>query len=614
MGTSEVHTVDMWHISQLGSFSVGRATWLVMCAALMSTANSSRQIPPQMLQHLNQLTKGTASPPPPTPQLPTRVVDTPDGKYLVDRVPSKGNGWLRARGIQYAEHPVGDLRWQPPVPMVPTVEVKEALDYGDDCINAPWYNVIIGIGLRSGMSEKCLYLNVYAPLDESGNISTPKPVMVWFYGGSFVFGGSDKYNGDGMFEYRRDVVIVTVNYRLGALGFLGGETIASSTSDGSSGNFALQDTRAALMWVQKNIASFGGDPSTVTIFGESAGSSLVECHLVAPKSNGLFHRAIMQSGAFDNYTIQAEPDLHFKEFVSYTNCKASLDKADLMKCLRAIPIIDATDTGLYQAISKSDADGIFSPEVDGVELMETPEMSAATGKFNKVDAVIAGTNLNEGRFLMPLTMPVPNAPDSSEEDLRAWLSQNYDPDYTSDITKFVNEAIKIYSDYLQENGAWETASKMYTDSQYRCPTERSIWWLNKFGAVNATSSFVYQLTHKPKIMDTIGPILFLLEWCDLLIPCENMTKVSMGVGHTSDVFMLWNNSDQSDEDRIVGRTMIDFWQSFAATGAPRKLPHYWPPYGSQNLTLDLNIETSANTIYQDRCNFWHKVHRVPYTT
>merc|ERR1719454_2400142 len=121
-------------------------------------------------------------------------------------------------------------------------------------------------------------------------------------------GGTTSYTADGIFSHRQNAVLVTANYRLGALGFIGGKAIAKSTVDGSSGNFGLQDTRLVLEWVRRNIASFGGDPHRVTIFGESSGASLVETHLSAPRSNGLFRNAIIQSGAFDNYTVQPDPE------------------------------------------------------------------------------------------------------------------------------------------------------------------------------------------------------------------------------------------------------------------------------------------------------------------
>ena len=148
------------------------------------------------------------------------------------------------------------------------------------------------------MSEDCLYLSLYAPLKTDAGFGT-WPVMVFVYGGSFGSGGIGMvplYNGRGIVEETRGHVVVFVNYRISALGFLGSDELAADSADGSTGNYGLQDQRQALVWVQRNVAAFGGDPSKVMLFGESAGSWSVQDHLLMPKSTGLFHAAIMESG------------------------------------------------------------------------------------------------------------------------------------------------------------------------------------------------------------------------------------------------------------------------------------------------------------------------------
>ena len=273
------------------------------------------------------------------------------------------------------------------------------------------------------MSEGCLYLNIYAPngttavasASAASPSSTPTnsgtapetppevlPVLVWIHGGSFTFGGSSAYDGDAFFAHRRDVVLVTVNYRLGALGWLGGKAVATSTTDGSSGNFGLQDTRSALGWIRRNIGAFGGDPDRVTISGESAGASIVETHLATPKSNGLFSGAIMQSGAFDNYTVQAHPEEGFRALQCLTVCEKlpkPYNDTQVMTCLRSLALDDVGavsvagsaggggtsvgggharggggDGGLPQALANTSSSGWFSPNVDNVELTAPPEV------------------------------------------------------------------------------------------------------------------------------------------------------------------------------------------------------------------------------------------------
>ena len=171
-------------------------------------------------------------------------ITTADGTLKAERISQGDSVWVRARGVQYAEHPTGSLRWQPPVPRERSNAIMDATRFGPDCINAPLSSRLSSIGL-SRASESCLYLNVWAPGGEPPRGAAPQkvgqwPVLFWIHGGSFTSGGTSIYSGDGIFSYRRDMVLVTANYRLGALGWLGGAAVARNTSDGSAGNFGLQ--------------------------------------------------------------------------------------------------------------------------------------------------------------------------------------------------------------------------------------------------------------------------------------------------------------------------------------------------------------------------------------
>ena len=233
------------------------------------------------------------------------IVTFPDGQVLADRLtstpilvpeqpgkgpPSRGLAavatgpqisYIRIRGIQYAEHPVGKLRFQPPIERGSWKGVADGTRFGHDCPNLPWLSRLLSLGLDR-MGEACLYLNIYAPARPTNG--TKLPVLFWLYGGSFVSGGSSVYPADEWMRSRQDVIVVTHNYRLGALGFLGGPAVGAASADRSSGNFGLQDSRAALRWVRRNIGALNGDAERITIFGESAGSSMVACLLVMPKN------------------------------------------------------------------------------------------------------------------------------------------------------------------------------------------------------------------------------------------------------------------------------------------------------------------------------------------
>ena len=192
-------------------------------------------------------------------------------------------------GIPFAAPPVGDLRWRPPVPVKPWEGVKETKKYSPAC---PQPSVI---DPNLSMSEDCLYLNVWTPAaDETEKL----PVMVFLYGGAFgkIAGSISMYNGTAL--AKKGVIVVTPNYRVGALGFLAHPQLDNESQNNSSGNYGILDQIAALEWVQNNIEAFGGDPSKVTIFGQSAGGESILIHLTSPLSKGLFKQAIVESGTF----------------------------------------------------------------------------------------------------------------------------------------------------------------------------------------------------------------------------------------------------------------------------------------------------------------------------
>ncbi|TMQ22904.1 MAG: carboxylesterase family protein, partial [Deltaproteobacteria bacterium] len=212
------------------------------------------------------------------------------------------------RGIPYAAAPVGDLRWQPPQRAARWHGIRDATQLANHCPQ------IAGSFGQGSVTEDCLFLNVFAPArrhdhdrdrdegddrddgDDHDGLGL-RPVMVWIHGGALVTGESDDYDPTRLVE-QGDVIVVTINYRLGALGFLAHPALTAESPDHASGNFGLMDQQAALGWVRRNIVLFGGDPFNVTIFGESAGGLSVHSQLVSPGARGLFQRAIVHSGAY----------------------------------------------------------------------------------------------------------------------------------------------------------------------------------------------------------------------------------------------------------------------------------------------------------------------------
>jgi len=193
------------------------------------------------------------------------------------------------RGIPYAAPPVGALRWRPPAPVSAWSAVRSAQSFGPSC---PQPAVPAPVGVEGPTSEDCLTLNIWAPAGTARQL----PVMVWVHGGAFILGSGSQPLYEGSALARRDVIVVTLNYRLGALGFLAHPALSREQAGGALGNYGLLDQIAALHWVQRNIAAFGGDPGNVTIFGESAGGVAVQALMASPLAAGLFSKAISQSG------------------------------------------------------------------------------------------------------------------------------------------------------------------------------------------------------------------------------------------------------------------------------------------------------------------------------
>src|ERR1700722_4992820 len=195
------------------------------------------------------------------------------------------------KGIPFAAPPVGNLRWQPPQPAAKWKGIRPAKDFGSHCIQSTSYPDMVFHD--PGPSEACLTLNVWTPANaKPGSL----PVMVWIYGGGFTGGGTSESRQDGQFLAARNMVVVSMNYRLGIFGFFELPELTAESPHHASGNYGLLDQTAALAWVKENIAAFGGDPANVTIFGESAGSISVSAQMASPLAHGLFAKAIGESG------------------------------------------------------------------------------------------------------------------------------------------------------------------------------------------------------------------------------------------------------------------------------------------------------------------------------
>src|SRR5476649_1011004 len=278
------------------------------------------------------------------------------------------------RGIPFAAPPVGDLRWKPPMPAVAWSGVKKADTFGPQCMQQGYPAGSPYATPPAPMGEDCLYLNVWS----AASAGDKRPVMVWIHGGAWTRGSGSTPTYDGAALAKKGVVVVTTNYRLGPFGFLAHPELTAESAQHSSGNYAILDHIAALKWVQKNIAAFGGNPANVTIFGESAGSWSVNVVQATPLARGLFHRAIGESGA----QFARNPKLADAEKGGLALAKAV--GAESLKALRSV------DAEKILAVQSFRSGAI----VDGWVLPDEVR-SLFTAKKHSDVPVLIGSNANE---------------------------------------------------------------------------------------------------------------------------------------------------------------------------------------------------------------------------
>ena len=456
------------------------------------------------------------------------------------------------RGVPYAAPPVGELRWRRPQPVESWDGTREALAFGPISAQPPRpaagpFAGIMGHS-EEPTSEDCLYLNIWTPGLDNGR----RPVMVWIHGGglSSGSGSAPAYNGSAL-AARGDVVIVTINYRLGALGFLPDPTLADGGE--SEGNYGFHDMVAALRWVQNEIAAFGGDPANVTIFGESAGGIAVGILLASPTTERLFQRAIIQSGAADRIHSRNA----ISEMLPYFYKELQLDRPTVDE-LRALPVEDILRA--QSALATADPavnpaaglHGVFNAVIEEDFLDAMPIDAVAVGRGSEVD-LMAGTMRNEFTLLSAMS----GLTDMNEERALELLAP-----LVGGGTR-AGECYSTYRDLRALRGEATDPLAIYnavmTDRQYRGSTRRL---LDARDAANG-NTFAY-------LIEQESPML----------------EGRLGAPHALDVPLIWGTTDQmrsfvGDSPQVdqLSEHMMDAWLSFAKAGNPGAagLPD-WPHY------------------------------------
>jgi para-nitrobenzyl esterase len=447
------------------------------------------------------------------------------------------------KGIPFALPPVGPARWKPPSPMPRWKGVKEAFDFGPAC----WQPkpTLSNVYTRDPMpmSEDCLTLNIWTPLNAHN-----APVFFWIYGGALVGGASREpaYNGKRFAD--QGVIVVSINYRIGALGWLAHPELSAESPDGVSGNYGLLDQIEALRWVKQNIRSFGGDTSNVTIAGESAGALSVMYLMAAPGARGLFSKAIAESA----YMI-AVPELKRRSFgqpsaeESGTKLAAALHAPNIT----ALRAMDAHD--LSEAAPKTG----YSPwpTIDGHVLQRQLVEVFDKGEQAPVP-ILVGFNSGEIRSLRILAPPPPATAAEYESTIR---------DRYGDLA---DEFLRLYPSSNMQESIWATVR----DSLYGWTAVRLV----KKQAELKQPSFLYFFDHGYPAEETAGLHAF------------HASELPYVFGVLYDTPPLWPKIPSTPEETKLSDAMNDYWASFTRTGRPQAADAPdWPAYGSSGDYMDI---------------------------
>ncbi|MFJ2767279.1 carboxylesterase/lipase family protein [Streptomyces sp. NPDC087300] len=493
-------------------------------------------------------------------------------------------GWVRGRstvegrqflGIPYAEQPVGELRWKAPRPAEPWKGVRRATEFGNRCVQTaswdPGYE-------NPSHTEDCLDLNVYSPEGRADH-GRQRPVLVWLHGGGLVAGAGQDIVPD-TFARETGTVVVTVNYRLGAMGFLAAQGLDREVSDRVSGNYGMLDQQAALRWVRANVGGFGGDPRRVTIAGESAGGRSVCTMLASPTARGLYRAGIVESGAYGDCAGR-EHRRAVGDGAAFAKKAGCPDPATALACLRARPAED---------ILAAQAGFDWGPVVGGAFLPVQPKRAYENGSAARVP-VLNGANSDEGRLFAFSQFDGQGTPLTAERYGPA-LTEAYGPELAGRVLK--EYPLRAHASPTLAYGA------ALGDRMFACTALRMNKALAGRGPV-----YAYEFA------DRTSPPFASLRALD--------TDFDFGATHVNEVQYLFKHfglvTPLDAEQRALSRQMVRYWGSFVRDGVPRAQGAPTAPDQRVRPGRVLSLRTasaggigiSAGVHGEHRCGLWDTV-------